>query len=63
MSRDFINGDITTEAAFDTALGQLLTEATRNDIDPRGSWIYQNSQTPPKWEVMIYELAQTDDSE
>ncbi|MFB6299321.1 MAG: hypothetical protein ABEH65_03585 [Halobacteriales archaeon] len=63
MTRDFINGDITTEAAFDTALGQLLMEAIRNDIDPRGSWVYRNSQTPPEWEIVIHELAQTNDTE
>lgn len=63
MTRNFIDGDITTDAEFDAALGQLLLEAVRNDIDPRGTWVYRNGQTIPDWEIMVLELASKDDTE
>lgn len=63
MTRDFIDGDITTDAEFNAALGQLLLEAVRNDIDPRGAWVYRNVQTAPDWEIMVLELASRDGTE
>lgn len=62
MTHNYINGDITTDAEFDTALGQLLLNATRNDVDPRTSWVYRNGQTAPDWEVMILELTNKNDT-
>lgn len=50
------DGGIETAEAFRTVLGQLLTEAIRNDIDPEGSWEYRFANHDPDWEVMVLEL-------
>lgn len=63
MTREFINGSITTDAEFDAALGQLLLQSIRNDIDPRGSWICRNDQAMFDLEVMVLELVNTDDTQ
>jgi hypothetical protein len=48
--------DITTEAEFDAALGQILTNAIGNDVDPRGSWVYNTDGVAPDLEAMVVEL-------
>jgi len=63
MTREFIDGPITTDAEFDAALGQLLLESIRNDIDPRGSWVYRNDWKTLDLEVMVFELAKEADTE
>lgn len=63
MTRDFINGEITSREELDSALGQVLMEAIENELDPRGSWVYHNGQSAPDWEVMIYELEKFDSTE
>lgn len=60
MTRDYIDGDITMEAEFEAALGQLLLQAAQNEIDPSGSWVYRNGQIAPDMEVMVYELEKAD---
>jgi hypothetical protein len=60
MTRDYIDGDITIEADFEAALGQLLLAAIRNDIDTGGSWVYRNGKPAPDLEVMVYELEDSD---
>lgn len=52
------DGEITTVEEFDTAFGNLLSEAMRNGIDPRGSWVYRNSgEEVLDLEAEIVELA------
>lgn len=49
--------DITTEAKFETVLGELLDAATRNNIDVRGSWVCgKPDETQIDLEVRVYEL-------
>ena len=48
---------LTTEDDFEAALGDLLAAAAANDIDVRGSWVYDNGEPHPSWEVLVYELA------
>lgn len=48
---------IATHDEFETALETLLTEAERNGVDPRGSWVCENDNAAlSNWEVEIYEL-------
>lgn len=57
MSNESGTNPITTEAEFKTALEALLATARRNDINPRGSWVYRNGdESGEDWEVEIYEL-------
>lgn len=57
MSDDSGTDPITTTAEFQTALGELLTAARQNDVDPRGSWVYRNGDgSLTNWEVEVYEL-------
>lgn len=57
MSDDSRTDAVTTAADFRTALGDLLTAARRNDVDPRGSWVYRNGdESLTDWEVEICEL-------
>jgi hypothetical protein len=48
--------EITTADEFERALGELLLTAVRNDVEPRGSWVYRNGDVSIDWEVMVYEL-------
>lgn len=48
--------DITTEAEFDSALEQILTNAIGNDVDPRGSWVYDTDGAAPNLEAVVVEL-------
>lgn len=48
--------EITSADEFERALGQLLTATVRNDVDPRGSWVYRSGDGVPDWEAMILEL-------
>lgn len=52
------NDTIATPAEFETALGKLLAAAETNDVDTRGSWVYDDNSTSIKLEVEIYELAE-----
>lgn len=53
MSED----SITTAAEFQSALGELLTAARQNGVNPRGSWVYDDGdESLTNWEVEIYEL-------
>jgi len=57
MSDDLSHDTITTAAEFESALGSLLAAAARNDVDPRGSWVYYNGNDSLRnWEIMVYEL-------
>lgn len=57
MSDDPETDTITTRDELEVAFEALLTEAERNDIDPRGSWVYESEDgTLTNWEVEIYEL-------
>lgn len=57
MSDDSAADAITTSTEFEAALGWLLTAAERNDINPRGSWVYDNEdESLANWEVESYEL-------
>lgn len=49
---------ITTSAEFETALNRLLAAAETNDINTRGSWVYDDNSTSIKLEVQIYELTE-----
>ena len=49
--------DITTEAAFDSALQILLLSALENGLDLRGAWVYRNGEDHPDLEVLVTELA------
>ncbi|MFW5922592.1 MAG: hypothetical protein ACOCRC_04760 [Halodesulfurarchaeum sp.] len=49
--------EITTEAAFDSALQTLLHAAVAEGLDPRGAWEYRNDGEHPDLEVLISELA------
>lgn len=51
---------ITTTEEFETALGNLLLAAISNDINPRGTWTYRNSDGEPDWEAMVVELEKSD---
>lgn len=53
---DSFTREITSEEEFETALGELLTQANKHNIDPLGSWVYRNGATAPDWEVMVLEL-------
>lgn len=59
-SNIFLQEDITTEDAFDTALNELIVAALQNGIDPKGSWICRNDETVPDTEIMVYELKNGD---
>ncbi|MFB6227828.1 MAG: hypothetical protein ABEH88_04475 [Halobacteriales archaeon] len=48
--------DVRTEAEFDVALKQLLTNATGNGVDPRGSWVYNTNGSNLDLETVIVEL-------
>ncbi|WP_185903302.1 hypothetical protein [Halonotius terrestris] len=47
---------VTTPPEFETALGELLATAAANDIDVRGSWVYDDSESHDSWEVLVFEL-------
>lgn len=47
---------LTTSAEFNTALGNLLATAEKNNIELQGSWVTDGSEGHTNWEVMIYEL-------
>ncbi len=49
-------GEITSADDFEAALGELLTQAHENNIEPLGSWVYRNGESAPHWEVMVLEL-------
>jgi hypothetical protein len=53
---DPTDGEVTTDEAFEAALGRLLLLATQNGIDPLGSWVYRSDQTTTDLEVVVYEL-------
>ena len=55
--------DITTEAGFDAALEQLLTNAIGNGVDPRGSWVYDTDASGLDLETVIVELQNGDTDE
>ena len=48
--------NITTEAEFDAALEQILTNAIGNDVDPRGSWVDDTDGAAPNLETVVVEL-------
>ncbi|MFW5928993.1 MAG: hypothetical protein ACOCT0_01045 [Halobacteriota archaeon] len=54
---DYIDGDITSEDEFDSALQELLLIANDNGIDPRGSWEVRFDGAVPDWEIVVTELA------
>lgn len=57
MTHQPFDEEITTTDEFETALDELFTAAIGNDIDPRGSWVYRDSDdADPDWEVVISEL-------
>ncbi|MDZ7701402.1 MAG: hypothetical protein U5J98_04665 [Halobacteriales archaeon] len=57
MASDVSPDEIRTAEEFEAAMGDLLAAATKNDIDPRGSWVYRNGHVElDDWEVMVYEL-------
>lgn len=48
---------LTTTAEFEAALGTLIATAQANDIDTRGSWVYNDdSRFRTNVEVIMYEL-------
>lgn len=56
--------DVTTADEFEAAIGSLLAAAERHDIDPNGSWVYRDGESPgPEWEVVICELATIDETD
>lgn len=54
---DALDGEITTVAEFERALGSMLLNAVGNDVDPRGAWEYRNGPRAPDLEVLVSELA------
>ena len=51
------NDDIATRDEFETALGELITVAHRNGVDPQGAWEYRHDGDGGDWEVLVTELA------
>lgn len=51
---------VTSTTSFEEYLGRVLLGAIRNDIDPRGSWVYRNGSGTPDFEVKISELTPAD---
>lgn len=47
----------TTPAEFESLLGEVLTTAIANGVDPRGSWVYRSHDGNPDWEMMVNELS------
>lgn len=56
-SSDTPNRDITSEAAFDSAVQTLLLSALENGLDLRGAWEYRDGEAYPDLEVLVTELA------
>lgn len=57
MTHDFAFDDtISTAEEFEAVLGELLSAATGNGLDPEGSWVYRSNGTVSDWEVMVIEL-------
>lgn len=54
---DISDWDITTDAAFESALKTLLLAAMAEGLDPRGAWAYRNGDGRPDLEVIVTELA------
>lgn len=50
------DGTISAADDFETALGQLLTAASENGIDPEGSWEYRSENPGTDWEILVIEL-------
>lgn len=55
--------EVATPDEFEAALGDLVAAATRNGIDPRGSWVYAGDDAHHRWEVMVHELEAADPAE
>ncbi|MFQ3476981.1 hypothetical protein HKK80_12095 [Halonotius sp. F2-221B] len=57
MSDPLRTDSFTSKADFETALGTLLDAAEKNDIDPKGSWVFStDSKIGHNYEVIVYEL-------
>lgn len=64
MTDEPLDFDIKSPTEFRDALGDLLLSAARNGIDPRGSWVYTNTDSStPNWETMVYEINTTDNTD
>lgn len=57
--------DVTTDAEFETALGDLIATALRNGVNPLGSRVYDAEAGTERHrvEVMIHELGPADGTE
>jgi hypothetical protein len=53
---DPTDGEITTDEAFEAALGRLLLLAIQNGVDPLGSWVHRSDERATDLEVLVYEL-------
>lgn len=62
MTRDFPDGQITSEESFHDALVELLATAHENDIDILGGWPCRNGDSLPDWEVVVVELEKFPDT-
>lgn len=58
MTNEFTaDEEISSTEEFESALGDLLLVARRNDVDPRGSWEYRTDGPASNVEVVVVELA------
>lgn len=53
---DDSDDEIASAGDFESAIGDLLDAALRNEVDVRGSWVCEPDDGPGDWEVMIHEL-------
>ncbi|QLD87148.1 hypothetical protein HWV23_15930 [Natronomonas halophila] len=55
--------DVSSAEEFEALLGQLLLVALESSIDLEGSWVFRSDDGAPDFEVMVYELEASDDTE
>lgn len=59
MTSEFSPSDeMSSVEDFEAALGRLVLAATKNGIDPEGTWEYRTNGSSPDVEVMVVELAE-----
>lgn len=51
------DGSIETEGELEAAIQDVLHTAAENGVDPRGTWVYRNTDDGhPDLEIMVVEL-------
>lgn len=51
---------VTSTESFEAVMRDVILAAVRNDVNPRGSWVYRNGGVAPDLEVLVTELEKRD---